>query len=104
MQNKISEVIDIQEIIFKIRKNWFLFCISIFIAFCIAFSYNRYTSQVYLVETSILVKDENEMSTASDLLYEKVSSSKKSLENKENLIKSFPLIYRTLKDLRFDCF
>jgi len=102
MQNKISEVIDIQEIIFKIRKNWFLFCISIFITFCIAFSYNRYTSQVYLVETSILVKDENEMSTASDLLYEKVSSSKKSLENKENLIKSFPLIYRTLKDLRFD--
>jgi hypothetical protein len=42
------------------------------------------------------------LSTASDLIYEKSFSKNKSLENKELMLKAYPLIYKTLQGLRFD--
>ena len=102
MQNNINDVIDLKDVHFKIKKNWFSFAISILITLLIAFAYNRYSTNYYLVETSILIKSDNDISSASDLIYEKVNSSKKILENKEQILTSFPLIFKTLSDLRFD--
>ena len=102
MAAKLDEIIDFRQIIFKVINNWFFFIISLFISFSVAFAYNRYTNELYMVETSILIKEDNSIATASDLLYSKVSSKKKSIENKELMIKSFPLVYKTLQDLRFD--
>ena len=102
MATKLDEVIDFRQILFRVINNWFFFVLSLFVAFSIAFAYNRYTNELYMVETSILIKEDNGLATASDLLYSKVSSNKKSIENKELMIKSFPLVYKTLQDLRFD--
>jgi len=102
MAAKLDEIIDFRQIFFKVINNWFFFIISLFLAFSVAFAYNRYTHELYMVETSILIKEDNSIATASDLLYNKVSSKTKSIENKELMIKSFPLVYRTLQDLRFD--
>ena len=102
MQNNINDVVDLKDIYFKIKKNWFLFAICILITLLIAFAYNRYSTNYYLVETSILIKSDDDISSASDLIYEKVNSSNKILENKEQILTSFPLIFKTLSDLRFD--
>ena len=102
MANQLDELIDFREFFFKIIKNWFLFIMFLLLSFSIAFAYNRYTPELFRVETSILIKEGDSMPSVSDLLYEKVSSNKKSLENKELLIKSFPIVNKTLKDLRFD--
>jgi uncharacterized protein involved in exopolysaccharide biosynthesis len=102
MPNQIDEIIDFKQFFFKIIKNWFLFAMFLFFSFAIAFAYNRYTPELFIVETSVLIKEGDSMPTASDLLYEKVPFNKKSLENKELLIKSFPIVNKTLKDLRFD--
>lgn len=102
MVNQLDEIIDFRQFFFKILKNWFLFAIFLLFSFAIAFAYNRYTPELFRVETSILIKEGDSMPTTSDLLYEKVSSHKKSLENKELLLKSFPIVNKTLKDLRFD--
>lgn len=102
MANQLDEIIDFRQFFFKIIKNWFLFTMFLLLSFLIAVAYIRYTPELFRVETSILIKDGDSMPTASDLLYEKVSSNKKSLENKELLIKSFPIVNKTLKDLRFD--
>ena len=59
--------------------------------------------ELYLVETSILVKEDNSVASASDLLYEKAMKTKPmSLENKELVLKSYPLVYSVLEDLGFD--
>ena len=49
-----------------------------------------------------MIKSDDDISSASDLIYEKVNSSNKILENKEQILTSFPLIFKTLSDLRFD--
>ena len=101
INNQFDEVIDFRHFFFKIIKNWFLFFISLFLTFVIAYAYNRYTKELYLVETSILVKEDN--SAASDLLYEKaMKTNPMSLENKELVLKSYPLVYSVLEDLGFD--
>ena len=75
-----------------------MFLFSLLFAFIIAFGYNRYSVEYFKVETSILIEDENSL-TATDLLYDKVNSKNKILENKEFMIKSYPLIYKTLSEL-----
>ena len=102
MPNKLDDIIDFRQILFRVIKNWFFFVISLFIAFAVAFAYNRYTHELYLVETSVLIKEDNSIATAADLVSSKVSSNKRSIENKELMIKSFPLVYKTLQDLQFD--
>ena len=102
MANSLDDIVDFKHFFFKLLKNWHLLVLSLLLSFAIAFAYNRYSTAYFFVDTSILVKDENSLSTASDLLYEKVSYNNKFLENKELMLKSFPLIYKTLEDLRFD--
>ena len=100
--SQLDDIIDFRQIFFKILKNWFLLLVSLILAFCIAFSYNRYSSELFGVEASIIVKEDDGLSNASDLLYDHVRSSNKIIENKELELKSFPLIYETLKDLKFN--
>jgi len=103
INNQFDEIIDFRQFFFKIIKNWFFFLLSLFLTFSIAFSYNRYTKEIYLVETSILVKEDNMVGSASDLLYEKaMKTNSMSLENKELVLKSYPLVYSVLEELEFD--
>ena len=103
MKSQFDEIIDFRQFFFKILKNWYLFVFSLVITLIIAFAFNRYTHEQYYSETSILIKEENSMLSASDLLYEKsLSSKQKSLENKTHLLRSYPLIYSTIEELKFD--
>ena len=102
MVNSLDEIVDFKQIFFKLIKNWFLLVVCLVLAFLVAFGYNRYAVEYFNVETSILVQDENNFPTASDLLYNNKSSQKKILENKALILRSYPLIYRTLEELRFD--
>ena len=102
MTNKLDEIVDFKQFFLKVIKNWYFFVISLLLTFLIAFGYNRYSVEYFNVETSILIKEENSLTTASDLLYERSAYQSKSLENKELTIKSYPLIHKTLRDLRFD--
>ena len=103
MQRQLDEIIDFRQFFFKILKNWFFFVLSIILCFLIAFIYNRYSHELYSSETSILIKEENTIISASDLLYENsLSNKQKSLENKTLMLKSFPLVYSTLKELKYD--
>ena len=103
INNQLDEIIDFRQFVFKIINNWFFFVLSLFLTFALAYLYNRYTKELYLVETSILIKENNSMGSASDLLYEKaMGSSNVSIENKVLMLKSYPLVYSTLSDLGFE--
>ena len=101
MDNVLDEILDFKKFFMKLVSNWYLFVISLLIAFVIAFLYNRYSKELFSVETSIIIKENNSLPTT-DIFYDKLSASKESLENKELQIKAYPLIKKTLEDLNFD--
>ena len=79
MQNQLDDIIDFRQFFFKVIRSWFLFFISLLVTFIIAFAYNRYTHELFHVETSILIKEHNNISSASELLYDNVETNKRSL-------------------------
>ena len=103
INNQFDEIIDFRQFFYKIISNWYFFALSLLFTLAIAYLYNRYTNELYLVETSILIKENNSMGSASDLLYEKATgSSNISMENKVLMLKSYPLVYSAVSDLGFD--
>ena len=103
MNESINEILDLKQFFQKIKRNWFYFFLSFLICFIAAFGFNRYSKEKYLVETSLLIKKDNNIGSATDLLYEKsILSDNTEISDKILLIKSYPLIYTTLEQLRFD--
>ena len=103
INNQLDEIIDFKQFFFKILKNWYFFVLSLIITLVIAFAYNRYTHELYKIETTILINEDNTIGDASDLFYEKtIQTQSMSLENKELILKSYPLVYSTLEQLKFD--
>ena len=102
MSNQIDDLVDFRQFFYKILNNWPPLLLSLIISFAIAYSYLRYSDEIFNVQTTVLISEENNLGSTSDLLFENLSSNKKSLENKELLIKSYPIVNKTLKDLRFD--
>ena len=101
--NQFDEIIDFKQFFYKIINNWHFLGLSLLLTFATAFLYNRYTNELYLIETSILIKENNSMESASELLFEKtMGSTNISMENKVLMLKSYPLVYSTLSDLGFN--
>ena len=69
--NKKDEIIDFRQFFFKLTNNWYYFLISLAITFIVAFAYNRYSHELYEVNTALLIKEESDPSatSAAELLY-----------------------------------
>ena len=103
MTEPTNDILDLNQFILKIKRNWFYFLLSFLICFVAAFGFNRYSEEKYLVETSLLIKQDNNIGSASDLLYEKsILADNVEVSDKILLLKSYPLIYATLEQLRYD--
>jgi uncharacterized protein involved in exopolysaccharide biosynthesis len=101
--NRLDEVIDFREFFLKVLKNWYLFVLSLILTVAIAFSYNRYSAELYKVETTILINDDKTSLDPNDLFYENgIRNQQVSLENQELILRSYPLIYSVLDELAFD--
>jgi len=104
MQKDQSDLIDFKQFFFKIVNNWALFALSIIICLISVLLINRYSLILYKVDTSIII-EENKSSSGSavELLYgQEPTIGNNSLQNKELLLRSYPLIYKTLQDLKFN--
>ena len=99
MSGNLDEIVGFKQLFLKLIKHKYLVILSLIISLIIAFAYNRYSVEYFDVETSLLLQDDDRISTIQ--LYEN-SFKNENLENKALLINSFPLIYKTLEDLRFD--
>jgi len=102
MQSRLQqeEDFDFQNFLKKVRQNRWLFLSSVLACLFIAFFYNRYTVPVYNVKASILIEEEENMSETAELIYgSDILSSNKSLFNEIAILKSFPFIHRTVKEL-----
>jgi len=64
-ENKNEEVINLRDLISPYVKKWYWFFISVLIALILAVIYIKYTTPVYKIQSSVLIKDAKKMSSAS---------------------------------------
>jgi hypothetical protein len=85
-------------------SRWPFIITSLVIAVVIAYLVNRYTTRIYPVSMTILIKDEAEKeSTAAEFLYRGSGLEfGKNYYNEELLLRSFPLVYDALQGLNFE--
>ncbi len=93
--------LNYERIIARVLSYWYIFILSIGIAFFIAFISNRYATKIYPVSASILVKENQEMSEAEFIIKNSLVSSYKNYFNELYIIKSYPLIESVIRDLDF---
>ena len=88
-ENEIEERnFDFKRFLHRYIKYWYVFGISIFIAFFIARYYNWYATPIYRSYCRIIVKDENANSSTENILKE-LSNGKRNanLENEIQILK-----------------
>ncbi len=106
----VSDEIYLKKIIIKYLNNWHWFLLSLVLMGLIAFLYNRYSPTVYTISTSILIeskKQESPMAGTSftdDNVFQGFGAMgvDRNINNQMIILKSRPLIRRTLNDLEFE--
>ncbi len=53
-----EDSLDIKKYLFKILFNWYWFAISIFIALAAAYLVNRYTTPIYNVSATVILRND----------------------------------------------
>ena len=100
--NPLDNIIDLREFLYKILNNWYYFLLSILLALLIAFGYNRYSQELYRVSTKIQINKDDSNNSTTDVLYNTLNNNETSLKDEVSLITSFPIVFKTVSDLRFD--
>jgi len=93
--------IDVKRLLFRIFQYWYLVALSLLLTCSIAYFKTRYAPHIYPVTASILIK-EKEQSSEGRLLYNNpLVSGFRNYLNELYIIRSYPLVQRTLEDLNF---
>ncbi len=57
-QDQQDDTIDLKKVLFKLLRNWHWFVLAIAVTGAVAFLYNRYTTPIFEIKTSVLVEEE----------------------------------------------
>ena len=102
--NKEVDIINIKQFAHIFMRNWFWFFVSISFCLFLAFLINRYSHNSFQSSTRILIQsDQKSANSISKMLYDgdqfKLETS---LNDEMMILKSYPLIYKTIEELEFD--
>ncbi|MEO1053514.1 MAG: capsular biosynthesis protein, partial [Bacteroidota bacterium] len=93
--------INIKRLAFRALKYWYLVLLSILIGLSTAYIINRYTTRIYTVKASIIIKESQE-NVEGKLLYNNVLVDPyRNFYNELYIIKSMPLIKSVVENLNF---
>lgn len=98
-----SSLVDYRRILFRAIQYWYVMLMCILAAMSIAFLINRYTTKIYNVEASIIIKESQENNIGGQLLYNNaLVEPYRNYYNELYIIKSLPLIQSVVDTLGFD--
>jgi len=100
-QNQPTFAIDGKRILYRAIRYWYFIALSLAVSLTITFFKNRYAIRIYPVTSSILIKEKEETSEGKLLYNNPLVSGFRNYLNELYLIKSYPLIQRTLEQLNF---
>ncbi|MEQ9168364.1 MAG: capsular biosynthesis protein, partial [Fulvivirga sp.] len=97
-----SNLIDVKRIVYRAIHSWYLILLTLLIAFITAWAINRYSTSIYSVKASILIK-ENEENVGAKLLYNNaLVNPYRNFYNELYILKSLPLLISVVEELEFD--
>jgi tyrosine-protein kinase Etk/Wzc len=96
-----EEGIDLRKWFFLLLNHWYLFLIFLFVAFVVAFFYNKYTVREYQLSTSVLVQEDSDPLDKANMLRVSLSRDPYKLENEIGILNSNEIKKRTLRELDF---
>jgi tyrosine-protein kinase Etk/Wzc len=100
-----DDSLDLKKYFFMVLANWYWFVISIFVGLGIAWVINRYTLPVYNVSASLIINDDDRgrgLSGYENLIPGmEIFRNQKKVLNEMEILKSFSLATKTIKQLDF---
>lgn len=94
---------NIRAILLRYLQHWYWFVLSVGLLLAVAFIYLRYQQPIYKSQASLLVKDEKKGLDSESMLKElEIFAPKKVVENEIEVLKSFTLMDRVVKQLHLD--
>lgn len=93
--------IDVKRIIYRALRFWYIIVLSLMVALAFAFFKTRYATKVYPITASILIKEKEQMAEGRLLYNNPLVSGFRNYLNEIYLIRSYPLIKKTLTELNF---
>ncbi len=98
-----EDSLDIKKYLFLILSNWYWFVLSIFTGLFIGYLVNRYSVNVYSIQSSLIIRDDespNSFTGAENLIQGlKLVRNTKSVQNEIGVLKSYSLAYKALSEL-----
>lgn len=94
--------IDYKRILYRALRFWYVMLFSMITALVIAFLINRYSTKIYPVTASLIVKEAEDISGAELLYNNPLLNFKRNYLNETYILKSYPLVQRVIEDLDFD--
>ena len=94
---------NVRATLLRYLRYWYWFALSVLVMLTIAFTYLRYQQPIYNSQASLLVKDEKKGLDSESMLKElEIFAPKKVVENEIEVLKSYTLMARVVKQLHLD--
>ncbi|MFT4031279.1 MAG: polysaccharide biosynthesis tyrosine autokinase [Siphonobacter sp.] len=94
---------NIRVLLFRYLRNWPWFVLSLVLALAAAFVYLKYQQPIYKTQASLLIKDEKKGVDTGDLMKQlDLFGQQKLVDNEIEILKSYTLMDKTIKDLNLD--
>jgi tyrosine-protein kinase Etk/Wzc len=100
--NEEAKTVNVKDIVYKYIYHWPLFLVGVFSCLIAAFLYLRYSQPVYLINSTLLIKDDKKgsMAAGGDLLNElDLFGSSKVVDNEIEILKSKTLMRKVVERL-----
>lgn len=94
--------IDYKRVIYQALRFWYLIVLSVVIALTISYVSNRYKVASYAVDASIIIKEGGDMMGGKSIYSGSFVQLSRNYLNEIYIIKSIPLIERTVHQLKFE--
>ncbi|MBL7858478.1 MAG: polysaccharide biosynthesis tyrosine autokinase [Cyclobacteriaceae bacterium] len=93
--------IDYKRVLFRALRLWYLVALSLLVALTVAYLINRYTTRIYPVTASIIIREPAENTDARFLYNNPLVNAYRNFYNEPYIIRSYPLLQEVVEALNF---
>ncbi|MFN8889449.1 MAG: capsular biosynthesis protein, partial [Cyclobacteriaceae bacterium] len=93
--------IDYKRVLYHLYKYWYFVLLFLLLCIALAFVKNRYSTRIYPIKASIIIKETEESSEGKFILNNPLVNFYKNYLNELYIVKSYPLIKKTIEVLNF---
>ena len=94
--------LNIARVADRFIRNWYVVLFSLLVGLSVAWAINRYTTKIYPVRASILIRENEENVGAKFLYNNSLVAPYRNYYNEFYIMRSYPLLQRVVEDLGFD--